>query len=50
LQQTPSAQNPDEQSDPFVQGPLPLGNVPQLPAMQLWPGLQSLSALHRLRH
>jgi hypothetical protein len=50
LQQTPSAQNPDAQSDPFAQGPLPLGNLPQLLSMQVWPGPQSLSVVHRVRH
>jgi hypothetical protein len=50
LQHTPSAQNPDAQSVPLVQGPVPLGSFPQLLLMQLWPGLQSLSLVHRVRH
>jgi len=50
LQQTPSAQNPDEHSSPLVHGPRPLGSLPQLLPTQGRPALQSLLVMHFARH
>ena len=49
LQQTPSEQNPEAQSAPFVQTAA-RGFGPQLPATHLMPGAQSESALQEGKH